>query len=321
MVSEKKTKVMIVGGDGSVKRKSLKTGGLELEVVESFILVGSEISGEHERGALSEVKRRRALAAATFKSLLTILWKRREVSVEIKMRIFNACVLSRLLYGAETWVVYAGDLASLEAFQNNCLRRILRLSWMERVTGVEVRRRCCGQPTIEEILRQRRMRWLGHVQRMGPERQPKAMYWGMRDGKRKQGGQRKSWMQQARQDLEELRVTHDWRSKCQDRGAWVKLIKPTAGKKTKAEGRYQARKAQTEQPEGLGKVSASKRKAQTEQPEGLGKVSASKRDAEEVVTTTIEQLTKRRRMTAVEREALQISCDRCGQKFSRPQDL
>ena len=109
-------------------------------------------------------------------------------------------------------------------------------SWMERVTGVEVRRRCCGQPTIEEILRQRRMRWLGHVQRMGPERQPKAMYWGMREGKRKQGGQRKTWMQQARRDLEELRVTHDWMSKCQDRGAWVKLIKPTAGKKTKGRG-------------------------------------------------------------------------------------
>ena len=159
------------------------------------------------------------------------------------------------------------------------------------------------------------------MQRMGPERQPKAMYWGMRDGKRKQGGQRKSWLQQARQDLEELRVTHDWRSKCQDRGAWVKLIKPTAGKKTKAEGRYQARKAQTEQPEGLGKVSASKRKAQTEQPEGLEKVSAGKRDAEEMITTTIEQITKRRRMTAVEREALQISCDRCGKQFSRPQDL
>ena len=75
------------------------------------------------------------------------------------------------------------------------------------------------------------------------------------------------------------------------------------------------------QPEGLGKVSASKRKAQTEQPEGLEKVSAGKRDAEEMVSTTIEQITKRRRMTAVEREALQISCDRCGQKFSRPQDL
>ena len=61
--------------------------------------------------------------------------------------------------------------------------------------------------------------------------------------------------------------------------------------------------------------------AQTEQPEGLEKVSAGKRDAEEMVTTTIEQITKRRRMTAVEREALQISCDRCGKQFSRPQDL
>jgi uncharacterized Zn-finger protein len=40
-----------------------------------------------------------------------------------------------------------------------------------------------------------------------------------------------------------------------------------------------------------------------------------------MITTTIEQITKRRRMTAVEREALQISCDRCGKQFSRPQDL
>ena len=48
---------------------------------------------------------------------------------------------------------------------------------------------------------------------------------------------------------------------------------------------------------------------------------AGKRDAEEMITTTIEQITERRRMTAVEREALQISCDRCGQQFSRPQDL
>ena len=50
-------------------------------------------------------------------------------------------------------------------------------------------------------------------------------------------------------------------------------------------------------------------------------VCAGKRDAEEMVTTTIKQITKRRRMTAVEREALQISCERGGQKFSRPQDL
>ena len=110
-------------------------------------------------------------------------------------------------------------------------------------------------------------------------------------------------MQQARQDLEELHVTHDWMWKCQDRGAWIKLLKPTAGKKTKAEARYQARKASTEQPE------------------GRGQVSASKRGADELTATTIEQLTGRRRMTAQERDALQISCDRCGQKFSRPQDL
>ena len=48
--------------------------------------------------------------------------------------------------------MYISDLESLEAFQNNCLRRILRSSWMDYITGVEVRRRCCGQPTWRRYL-------------------------------------------------------------------------------------------------------------------------------------------------------------------------
>ena len=53
--------------------------------------------------SVSEVRRRRALAAASFEALKRPLWKRSEISVKTKMRVFNACVMSRLLYGAETW--------------------------------------------------------------------------------------------------------------------------------------------------------------------------------------------------------------------------
>ena len=114
----------------------------------SEVLLCSELNEEGPNGSVSEVRRRRALAAASFEALKRPLWKRSEISVKTKMRVFNACVMSRLLYGAETWTMYASDLESLEAFQNNCLRRILRSLWMDYITGVEVRRRCCGQPTM-----------------------------------------------------------------------------------------------------------------------------------------------------------------------------
>ena len=51
-----------------------------------------------------------------------------EASVKTKMWMYHACVLSQLLYGSETWTTDSGDLAALEAFQNNRLRRILRSS-------------------------------------------------------------------------------------------------------------------------------------------------------------------------------------------------
>ena len=102
-------------------------------------------------------------------------------SEEISKSIEIAGMDLERVYGAETWTMYASDLESLEAFQNNCLRRILRSSWMDYITGVEVRRRCCGQPTMEEILRGRKLQWVGHMQRMGRERLPKTMLWGRID--------------------------------------------------------------------------------------------------------------------------------------------
>ena len=45
---------------------------------------------------------------------------------------------------------------------------------MDYSIGVQVRRRCCGQPAMEEILKGSRLQWVGHMQRMGRERLPKA---------------------------------------------------------------------------------------------------------------------------------------------------
>jgi len=59
-----------------------------------------------------------------------------------------------------------------------CLRQILRISWMSYVSNDVIRERC-QQPSMEALIRQKRLRWLGHVQRMDIDvRLPKQLLWG-----------------------------------------------------------------------------------------------------------------------------------------------
>jgi len=53
----------------------------------------------------------------------------------------------------------------------------LDITWRDKVTNEEVRKRT-GQEHLEKVIRERRMRWLGHVMRMDEVRIPKqALHW------------------------------------------------------------------------------------------------------------------------------------------------
>jgi len=56
-------------------------------------------------------------------------------------------------------------------------RSILGISWKDRVTNEEVRVRT-GQHSMDDILSERRLRWLGHVIRVNHQRIPRqALHW------------------------------------------------------------------------------------------------------------------------------------------------
>ncbi len=69
---------------------------------------------------------------------------------------------SILLYGSETWPVLVADERMLEAFDNDSIRRILRVRRRDCVSSVELRRRLC-LTSIPALLVQRRLRWFGHA--------------------------------------------------------------------------------------------------------------------------------------------------------------
>ena len=58
-----------------------------------------------------------------------------------------------------------------------CLRRILGITWQEKVTNKVVLEKA-GIPSLYTLLKQRRMQWLGHVTRMKDGRIPRDLLYG-----------------------------------------------------------------------------------------------------------------------------------------------
>jgi len=93
------------------------------------------------------------------------IWKNDNISLRVKTRLYEAILLSTLLYGADVWLLTATLTERLDAAHHRLQRNILGISWKDGITNVEVRTRT-GQQTMDNILRERRLRWLGHVLRM-----------------------------------------------------------------------------------------------------------------------------------------------------------
>ena len=69
-----------------------------------------------------------------------------------------------MLYGSETWTLGVSEKRRIEAFEMWCYRRILKTSWVDKVTNEEipqVKNRLC----LLRMLSRRRTNWIGHILR------------------------------------------------------------------------------------------------------------------------------------------------------------
>jgi hypothetical protein len=89
--------------------------------------------------------------------------------------IYKTIILPVVLYGCGTWSLTVREEHKLRVFENKVLRRRLRPR-REGVTGGwrklhnEKLHNLYSSPSIIGIIKSRRMRWVGHMARMGEKR-------------------------------------------------------------------------------------------------------------------------------------------------------
>lgn len=116
-------------------------------------------------GDEEDVNRRISLANTQFKSLEKIWGTCKNISLPIKLRVYNALVLSVLLYNAGTWGLNEKVSNKLNVLHRSHLRRIIGIRWPKLISNDELYKRCESQPLCETI---RKFRWqlFGHCLRL-----------------------------------------------------------------------------------------------------------------------------------------------------------
>jgi hypothetical protein len=80
-------------------------------------------------------------------------------------------------------------------------------------------------PNIVRVVKSRRMRWAGHVARMGEDRGVHRMMVGKPEGKGKLGRPRRRWEDNIKMDLQKVGGGGgDWIELAQDRDRWRALV-------------------------------------------------------------------------------------------------
>ena len=181
-----KTKVMKVN---CTNNRPVKVRDIILEEVTSFVYLGSVVS--IDGGSDEDIKVRINKARVAF-NMLRKVWSSHVISRRTKFRIFNTNVKAVLLYGSETWRTTKQTSQKLQTFVNKCLRRILKISWTDRVTNEMLWELAGEEPIITQISK-RKWRWIGHILRKPANNiTQQALRWNPQ-GKRKRGRPRNSW--------------------------------------------------------------------------------------------------------------------------------
>ncbi|VDO22420.1 unnamed protein product [Schistosoma margrebowiei] len=195
--------------------------GETLEGVQSFMYLRSII--DEQGGSDADIKAKIGKSRATFLQLKNI-WNSKQLSTNIKVRIFNTNVKAVLLHGAETWRTTTTTIKKVQVFINSCLRKILNIHWPDTISNSLLWERTNQLPAEEEI-RKRRWKWIGHTLRKssnGITRQ--ALTWDP-EWKRKRGRPKNTLRRIIEADMKTM--NYNWTELeriAQDRVGWRMLV-------------------------------------------------------------------------------------------------
>ena len=197
-INKRKTFCMTISKRNVSPKCKLEIDGIEIKHVDKFEYLGSLITSDAKSD--QEIKRRIGIAKTASKCMSNVLTAR-NINSQTKLRLIKCYIWSTMLYGCETWTISEAMKKQLEAAEMWFLRRMVKVSWIKKVTNEDVLRRAQTERQLMKQIVKRQCSFLGHIARKGGIEC--RMVTRKVEGKRDRGRQRQTFL--------------GWLGKCLDR--------------------------------------------------------------------------------------------------------
>jgi hypothetical protein len=219
-VSVPKTEVM-ARPESSI---SVQIDGKELKQVQSFKYLGAKATPDGK--SEPEVKRRCGLAWVAFSRYMN-WFKCRTLSYKHKITMYYTYVLTVLLYGCETWTTTASIFKRLESFNYKAMLFICNHFKREKFSYASMLKESKMDVTIEGLVRQRRLNWVGRMNDMSWARLPKRVLFGLLRERNDINGSPASFKTCVKRDLLKFGLLNNGLNEEVDLVHWQSLTDPS----------------------------------------------------------------------------------------------
>ncbi|CAM1330889.1 Uncharacterised protein r2_g3992 [Pycnogonum litorale] len=196
-INVKKTKSMTISKQPIPPVCKLTIGQKEIEHKSQFNYLGNYIASDGK--IRTAVRCRIAIAKEKFQCMKQ-MFTNRNLSMKLKIRMLKCYIWPVLQYGCETWTLTSQLQNNIQAAEMWFLRRILRISYIDRKTNEEVLQRAGTSRELLKSIQKRQLSFLGHILRKG--KIECIALQGRIDGKRDRGRQRIKFMDTIKDTIE-----------------------------------------------------------------------------------------------------------------------
>ena len=135
---------------------SWQIDGATVETVSDFIFWGLQNHCRHE------IKRHLLLGRKVMTNLESI-FKTRDIILPTKVRLVKAMVFPVVMYGCESWTIKKAEYQTIDAFEQWCWRRFLRIPWTARRSKQSILKEIITKYSLEGLMLKLKLQYFGHL--------------------------------------------------------------------------------------------------------------------------------------------------------------
>ena len=143
----------------------------------------------HADGDCSHEIKRRLLLGRKVMTNLDSIFKSRDITLPIKLRLVKAMVFPVVMYGCESWTMKKAEHQRIDAFEMWCWRRLLRVPWTARRSNQSILKEISPGCSLEGLMLKLKRQYFGHLM-LRTDSLEKTLMLGKIEGRRRRGQQR-----------------------------------------------------------------------------------------------------------------------------------